>query len=185
MEEEQTSEEEGEIEEEYTGSSGMTEMGERQPIEPVIGFENEQFRFLDRLSEDSSLDAMLNYIESTDLTGRAKRKLQIYVIALFDKEFAISRLENREDYMKLMDDKYIIDADLQLGLTRFDLTPEYHMFVDIVRLKFGIKLRRSMGSGFERKMIATTRSENISEERIRTKAPKAGTMQKIKGMLGD
>ena len=176
-------------EEEFVGSGGITAGGgdpQRPPVvEPAIGFENEWVRFLARLSEDSSLGPLVSYIESIALTDRAKTKLQIYIITLLDKEFAISRLENREDYMKLMDDKYILDADLPLGLTRFDITPEFQHVLDLVRIKFGIKIRRSMGAGFERKIIATTRSENVNEERIRTKAAKAGTIQKIKGMFGD
>ena len=176
-------------EEEFVGSGGITAGGgdpQRPPaIEPAIGFENEWVRFLDRLSDDSSLGPLVSYIENVPLTDRAKTKLQIYIITLLDKEFAISRLENREDFMKLMDDKYILDADLPLGLTRFDITPEFQHIQDLVRIKFGIKVRRSMGAGFERKIIATTRSENVSEERIRTKAAKAGTVQKIKGMFGE
>lgn len=176
-------------EEEFAGSGGITGSGgdpQRPPVvEPTIGFENEWVRFLDRLSDDSSLGPLVSYIESVALTDRAKTKLQIYIITLLDKEFAISRLENKEDLMKLMDDKHVLDADLPLGLTRFDITPEFQHILDLVRIKFGIKIRRSMGGGFERKIIATTRSENISEERIRTKASKASTMQKIKGMFGE
>ena len=188
--------EEKEEEEEYedsenigSGSGGITGIEgdpQRPPVvEPAIGFENEWVRFLDRLSDDSSLGPLVSYIESVALTDRAKTKLQIYIITLLDKEFAISRLENREDLMKLMDDKHVLDADLPLGLTRFDQTPEFAHIIDLVKIKFGIKIRRSMGAGFERKIIATTRSENISEERIRTKAAKTGTMQKIKGMFGE
>jgi len=184
------SEEYEDSEEEYVSSGGGITAGsgdiQRPPVvEPAISFENEWVRFLALLSDDSSLGPLISYIESVELTDRAKAKLQIYIITLLDKEFAISRLENREDYMKLMDDKYILDADLPLGLTRFDITPEFQHILDLVRIKFGIKIRRSMGAGFERKIIATTRSENVNEERIRTKAAKAGTIQKIKGMFGD
>lgn len=176
-------------EEELVGSGGITGVGgdpQRPPVvEPAISFENEWVRFLDRLSEDSSLGPLVNYIESVELTDRAKTKLQIYIITLLDKEFAISRLENSEDLMKLMDDKYRLDADLPLGLTRFDQTPEFQHIIGLVRIKFGIKIRRSMGAGFERKIIATTRSENVNEERVRTKAAKSGTISKLKGMFGE
>jgi len=169
--------------EEY--SSETLEAGEFDDvdIEPGRGpgYDTEWVRFLDHLTLDDSLAYILDYIERSNLTRRAKEKLMVYAITLFDKEFAVSRLESWEDYLRLLDKKHILDADLPLGLTRFDMTPEFHHIVDLIALKFDIKVRRSMAGGFERRLIATQRVEKLYEEKLKSSTvPKKGVGNKIK-----
>jgi len=147
-------------------------MGEEIPaggtdIEPVGGgaeFDNEWVRFLSELNKDASLADLVSYLRRANLTDRAKWKIRIYITTLLDREFAVSRITDRIDHRRLMDDKNLIDADLTLGLTRFDITPEFHHIVNLIRIKFGIKVRRSIG-GFERRMIPTQITETLAEEK--------------------
>lgn len=138
-----------------------------QPYNEGAGnsYDNEWVKFLSLLSDDESLSTLVSYIQSIQLTDKAKEKLRIYVSTLLDKEFATSMILDRNDYMRLMDDKNLIDADLYMGLTRFDITPEFQHIINLIRIKFGIKIRRSF-RGFERKAIFTHRGENVNEERI-------------------
>jgi len=138
--------------------------GIEQPIGGGAEFDNEWVRFLSELNKDASLADLVFYLRRANLTDRAKWKIQIYITTLLDREFAVSRITDRVDHRRLMDDKNLIDADLTLGLTRFDITPEFHHIVNLIRIKFGIKVRRSIG-GFERRMIPTQITETLAEEK--------------------
>jgi hypothetical protein len=131
-----------------------------------LGYDNEWVRFLNTLTQDELTRDIAMYLHTANLTDRAKARLMIYVRTLMDKEFAISRISQTDpgDMQKIMADKALIDADLPLGLTIFDMTPDFHHIVNLLRIKFGIKVRRSIG-GFERRIIPTQRMETISEER--------------------
>jgi|GEM_PF-4733721 len=160
--------------------ASLREMDFDEEVRPP-GYDTEWVRFLDHLTLDDTLSSILEYIANSNVTQRAKEKLMIYAITLFDKEFAVSRLESWEDYLRLLDKKHILDADLSLGLTRFDMTPEFHHIVNLIALKFDIKVRRSMAGGFERRLIATQRVEKLYEEKLKSSAaPKKGIGSKIK-----
>ena len=164
-------------------SEELMEGGE-QPEQPYLdgnsGYDNEWVKFLNTLSDDESLAMIVAYIKAVELTDRAQDRLRIYVSTLLDKEFATSMILDRDDYMRLMDDKNLIDADLFMGLTRFDITPEFQHIINLIRIKFGIKIRRSF-KGFERKAIFTHRGENINEERIASEGKgKKGLGDKIR-----
>jgi len=128
------------------------------------GYDNEWVRFLNIISSDESLVHIAGYLRQISLTNRAKTKLTVYIQTLLDREFTVSRIRDSGDYMRVLDDKNLIDADLPLGLTRFDITPEFQHVINLIRIKFGIKIRRSLG-GFERKVMATQRQETVTEER--------------------
>ena len=131
-----------------------------------FGYENEWVRFLNELSNDKSLASIVDYIKEVKLTRRSKEELKVYIRTLLDKEFAISKIDNTRDLLLLHDDKNLIDADLYLGLLRYDITPEFQHIINLIRIKFGIKVRRSYG-GFERRAISTQRNETITEERVK------------------
>lgn len=141
-----------------------------------MGYDSEWVRFLDALGRDSSMAHIVDYLRKVDLTDKARNKLIVYTHILLDKEFAVSRIRDQMDLTRLMDDKNLVDADINLGLTVFDLSPEFQHVLNLLRIKFDIKIRRSVG-GFERKMISTQRSEAYSEERIR---PQADTERSIR-----
>lgn len=126
------------------------------PDSPVVGFDSEWVRFLNQLSADETTKSFADYLQIAALTRRAKYKLMIYIKTLLDREFTMSNLINRNDMDSMYLDKLLIDADLPLGLTRFDLSPEFQHIINLIRIKFGIKARRSLG-GFERININTQR----------------------------
>ena len=152
---------------------------------PQIGYDGEWVRFLSQLSEDESLSTIVAYIKSADLTTRAKNKLTVYITTLLDREFAVSRIADYEDFLRLLDKKQILDAGLPLGLTVYDMTPSFQHIVDLIAIKFDIKVRRSMGNGFERRILATSRTENVTEERVRNIGAKKSTGEKVRGLFGD
>jgi len=159
-------------EEEY--SSGEPEPGTPPsfggvPDSEGLGYDNEWTRFINSLAMDSTMAHIVAYLRKVDLTDRAKDKLIIYTKTILDAEFAVSRIRDPMDLTRLIDDKNLVDCDIALGLTIFDITPEFQHCLNLLRLKFGIKIRRSYG-GYERKMLATSRQESITEDRTRPQA---------------
>ena len=133
------------------------------PSEPPVGFDSEWVRFLNQLSADETTKSMADYIRIAPLTRRAKYKLMIYIKTLLDREFSMSNVVDSKDMDMLNLDKLLIDADLPLGLTRFDMSPEFQHIINLVRIKFGIKTRRSL-FGFERLNVNTQRTVQESNE---------------------
>ena len=150
----------------FEGGEGSIDRGPSEPSPGQLGYDNEWVRFLNALTQDELTQDIAMYLMNANLTDRAKSKIMIYTRTLLDKEFAISRISatNQIDMQRVMADKALIDADLPLGLTVFDMTPDFHHIINLLRIKFGIKIRRSIG-GFERRIIPTQRMETINEER--------------------
>jgi len=126
-------------------------------------FDNEFVRFLDTLLKDSTTREIAEYIVRSSLSISAKEKLILYAYTLLHKEFAITRLRGEKDLQRLLIQKSLIDADLPLGLTKFDLTPEFHHIVGLITIKFQAKLLRSM-DGFERIALVSQRQIVAREE---------------------
>ena len=126
-------------------------------------FDNEFVRFLDTLLKDSTTREIAEYILRSSLSIKAKEKLILYAYTLLHKEFAITRLRGERDLHRILIQKSLIDADLPLGLTKFDLTPEFHHIVGLITIKFQAKLLRSM-DGFERIALVSQRQIVAREE---------------------
>ena len=126
-------------------------------------FDNEFVRFLDTLLKDSTTREIADYILRSSLSIKAKEKLILYAYTLLHKEFAITRLRGERDLHRILIQKSLIDADLPLGLTKFDLTPEFHHIVGLITIKFQAKLLRSM-DGFERIALVSQRHIVAREE---------------------
>ncbi|UYL64918.1 MAG: hypothetical protein EJNHJLOP_00029 [Methanophagales virus PBV082] len=129
-------------------------------------FDNEFVRFLDTLLKDSTTREIAEYILRSSLSIAAKEKLILYAYTLLHKEFAITRLRGERDLHRILIQKSLIDADLPLGLTKFDLTPEFHHIVGLITIKFQAKLLRSM-DGFERIALVSQRQIVAREELMR------------------
>ena len=129
-------------------------------------FDNEFVRFLDTLLKDSTTREIAEYILRSSLSITAKEKLILYAHTLLHREFAITRLRGERDLHRILIQKSLIDADLPLGLTKFDLTPEFHHIVGLITIKFQAKLLRSM-DGFERIALVSQRQIVAREELMR------------------
>jgi len=129
-------------------------------------FDNEFVRFLDALLKDSTTREIAEYILRSSLSITAKEKLILYAYTLLHREFAITRLRGERDLQRILIQKSLIDADLPLGLTKFDLTPEFHHIVGLITIKFQAKLLRSM-DGFERIALVSQRQIVAREEWMR------------------
>ena len=83
---------------------------------------------------DEATRDIAEYIINSSLSYEAKLKLLTYAHTLLIKEFA--NIRGERDLQRLRTRKELIEAELPLGLTRFDLRPEYHHIVNLISLRF-------------------------------------------------
>ena len=165
---------------------------EEQQIVPFSGrtervtmdFDNEWVRLMDKLSHDSTLVELVEYLKVINLTPRAKNKLRILLNTLLDKEFAVTRIRNQREEWKVMDEFDIILADLPLGLCKYDMSPEFIHTIELLQVKFAAKILRSFG-GFERKMMATQRSESMVEQNREDRDERRGAKRALQNIFGE
>ena len=140
----------------------MPELQGQMEMEGSPKYDQEWVRFLDRLVQDATLGYLVDYIKSAKLTRRAKKVIMLHASFCLDIENAVTKINNYEDYMRVLDKKKIVEADLPVGLTRFDVTPDFLHILGEISYKWELKIRRSFG-GFERGIIATQRHETVTE----------------------
>jgi len=144
-------------------------------------WDNEWIRFMSELAKNESVQDILNYIGAVEWTDRQKKTIMAYARIVLGKGLSTTYFGNQRDYRMLYDDKALIDCDLPLGMTRFDITPEFNILLGLISLHFGIESRKSRGALFL-KRIGTQRHEIEHEERTKEKQ---GLKDKITGALGD
>lgn len=172
-------------EEQYEGAPGRGELTEyeKQLIESggVGQYDNEWIKFVNKLSKNQSIREIAEYIEETQWTDRQKKTIMAYAKVVLGDGLSTTYFVNYTDYMMCYDDKALIDCDLPLGMTRFDITPEFNLLIGLINLHFGIETRKSKG-GFIIKRIATQRHEIMHEESVRNRGD--GFKERIKNKFG-
>ena len=144
-------------------------------------FDNEWIKFMSNLAKNETLQDIVDYIESVYWTDRQKKTIMAYAKVVLGRNLSTTYFRNYTDYRMLYDDKALIDCSLTIGMTCFDITPEFNILIGMVNLHFGIESRKSIGALFL-KRIGTQRHEIEHEERLRAKEP--GFKDKIKSKFG-
>ena len=132
------------------------------PAETARIYDNEWVRFVNQLSKNEALSKIAVFAADSKFTYRAKRKLISYTYALLGRNLAVTYVQNEHDRNILYCEKAVIDPVLKLGLTTFDITPEFEVIVDLISLQFTIMTMQATG-GFERKSINTNRTETSQD----------------------
>ncbi len=131
-------------------------------------FDNEWVKYMCQLSENKSIGDIVDYINSVSWTDRQKKTIMSYSRIVLGNGLSTTYFMNNLDYRMLYDDKALIDCDLMLGMTRFDVTPELNILLGLINLHFGVESRKSKGGMFL-KRIGAQRHEIVQEERSRDK----------------
>lgn len=126
-------------------------------------YDNEWIKFLAQLAENDSIKDIVNFINLTQWTDRQKIKIEAFCKVTLGRGLSTTYLTGMTDYRRLMDDFEIIEAELLIGMTRFDVTPEFNLLVDMVKMHFGLESRRSKGGHFVER-IGTQRTELVHDE---------------------
>lgn len=111
-------------------------------------YDNEWIKFLDKLSENESVEDIVDFIKETDWTDRQRIKIMAYGRILLGRSLSTTYIVNLRDYQRLYDDFALVDCMLPLGMTRFDITPEFNMLVAMIKMQFGLASRMSRGGYF-------------------------------------
>ena len=129
-------------------------------------YDNEWVKFLSDLSKNKSVDDIVSYINSVHWSRRQKNTLMSYCQVLLGNRFSTTNFQDPHDYRMLYDDKALIDCDLTVGLTRFDLSPEWNVLIGMINIHFGAAARMSKGGWFVGR-IGAQRHEIYQEEKTR------------------
>jgi len=132
------------------------------------GFDNEWIKFFSEIAKNKSLDDIVKYIGAVFWTDRQKRTIMAYARTVLGDGLSTTFISTHTDYLRLYDDKAMIDCDLTLGMTTFDLTPEFNILIGLINLHFGIESRKSRGAMLL-KRFGSQRHEFVQEENNRNK----------------
>lgn len=138
----------------------------QQLVATDVGFDNEWVRFMSELSKNKSVKDIVSYIDSVHWSRRQRQTIMAYSKVILGDIFATTNFQNPNDYRMLYDDKALIDCDLTVGLTRFDLTPEWNILIGMINIHFGAVSRMSKAGWFVGR-IGAQRHEIVQEERTR------------------
>lgn len=125
-------------------------------------FDNEWVRFINQLSKNEALSKIAMFAADSKFTYRAKRKIITYTYALLGRNLSVTFIRNDHDRDLLYCEKAVVDSVLRLGLTNFDVTPEFETIIDLISLQFTVMIMQATG-GFERKSINTNRTETSQD----------------------
>lgn len=151
-----------------------------QIVSTDAGFDNEWVRFMHELAKNKSLQDIVNYIESVHWSRRQRKTIMSYARIILGDIFSTTNFINPHDFRLLQDDKALVDCDLTIGLTRFDLSPEWNILINMINIHFGAAARMSKGGWFVER-IGAQKHEIYQEERLRERT---GYKEKISNVLG-
>ncbi len=160
-------------------------MNEQSTDEQVVDnasryYDNEWVRFVNQLSKNETLAKIAYFAKLSKFTSRAKRKIISYTYALLGRNLAVTFIKNDYDRNMVYCDKAMLDAVLKLGLTNFDITPEFEQIVDMISFQFTVMTFQATG-GFERKQINTTERRVQREETYPQLQGQGNVIQKFFG----
>jgi len=139
-------------------------------------FDNEMIKFLRELAKNESVKDIVAFIEANDWTDRQKSTIMHYAKIVLGRNLSTTFITSNVDYLMLKDDKALIDCDIPLGMTTYDMTPEFNILMGMVRLHFNIESRKSKGGKFLNSIGKQTH-QIIHEEQTREKG--TGFKEKI------
>lgn len=144
-----------------------TTLDENRRLKDQYAYDNEWIKFLSLLAENDSLKDMVFFIQSTEWTDRQKIKITSYTKVMLSRSISTTFITGMTDYKRLQDDFTLVDCNLILGMTIFDITPEFNILTDMIKMHFGMGIRRSKGGMFVEK-IGTQRMEVAHDTTNRT-----------------
>lgn len=144
-------------------------------------YDNELIKYYRKISKNQSIDDIVEYIKGFKWSDRQQKSLISYARVVLGDSLSTTYFRNSNDYKMFYDDKSMIDIDMAIGMTIYDMTAEYIKVIDMVNYHAGIESRKSIGAMLLKQM-RTQRHEFEHGENIREK--NTGFTDKIKSKLG-
>lgn len=142
------------------------ELTEEEKIAMQEIWDNEMIRFFAELSKNESVKDIIKFITDNEWSDRQLSTIRHYVKVVLGRGLSTTFITSQTDYLMLKDDKALIDCDIPLGMTTYDMTPEFNILMGMVRLHFNIESRKSMGGKFLNSIGKHTH-EFVHEDRIK------------------
>ncbi len=144
-------------------------------------YDNELIKYYRKISKNQSIQHITEFIESVHWTDRQSKKLIKYAQVMLGDSLSTTYFRNMRDYQMFYDDKAMMDIDLVVGMTNFDITEEFLLVIDMINYHVGIESRKSIGAMLLKQM-RTQRHEFEHGEATREK--NTGFFEKIKSKFG-
>lgn len=152
---------------------------EKQILEQdVRDYDNEWITYIASLAKNQSTKDIADFIESVEWTDRQKRTIKNYAKIILGDGLSTAFIDGYRGFQRMKDLKALTDCDLTLGMTTFDITPEFNILRGMIDMHFELALTNSVG-GFFVKRIGTKTHEIQHEEKTRPK--EQGLKEKITG----
>lgn len=142
------------------------ELTEEEKMAIAQEYDNEWIKFLSELSQNESVEDILDFIKDNEWSDRQRSTIKHYTKVVLGRGLSTTFITSQIDYLMLKDDKALIDCDIPLGMTTYDMTPEFNILMGMVRLHFNIESRKSKGGKFLNSIGKQTH-EIVHEEKTR------------------
>lgn len=144
-------------------------------------YDNEMLKLFRTICKNQSIGDIEEFIKSTKWTDKQVQTMTAYARVVLTDSNSTTYFRNWLDYKMFYDDIEMVELDLPLDLTVFDVDKNFNMLKDFVKLQVGIESRKSIGGKLINSM-KTQRHEFDHSESIREK--NEGFMDKIKSRFG-
>ena len=144
-------------EQQYSSEQVATILDENRRLKEQYNYDNEWITFLAKLAENESVKDIVEFIAGCQWTDRQKHKIMSFSKIVLGRGLATTYLSGFIDYRRAIDDYELCEAELILGMTCFDITPEWIELLDLITKHHNLELRRSKGAHFV---------ENLGKQRI-------------------
>ena len=139
-------------------------------------YDNEWITYISSLAKNQSTKDIANFINSVEWTDRQKNTIMHYAKIVLGDGLSTAFIDGHQGFQRMKDLKALTDCDLTLGMTTFDITPEFNILRGMIDMHFELELSKSVG-GFFVKRIGTKTHEIQHEEKTRPK--EQGLKEKI------
>ena len=139
-------------------------------------YDNEWITYISSLAKNQSTKDIADFINSVDWTDRQKNTIMHYAKIVLGDGLSTGFIDGYRGFQRMKDLKSLTDCDLTLGMTTFDITPEFNILRGMIDMHFELELSKSV-NGFFVKRIGTKTHEIQHEEKTRPK--EQGLKEKI------
>lgn len=141
-------------------------------------YDNELIKYYRTISKNQSIEHIVEFMQGVKWTDKQQMKLIKYAQVTLGNSLSTTYFQNNFDLKMFYDDKSLMEIDLPLGMTTFDVDENFVLAIDMVNYHVGVESRKSFG-GMLLKQMRTQRHEFEHGEAIREK--NKGILDKIRG----
>lgn len=144
-------------------------------------YDNEKVKLYRVISKNQSYEHIAEFINARLWTDRQIDKLLKYARVTLGNSVATTYFRDPLDYHKFYDDKAMMDIDLPLQMTVFDVDSDFLLALDMITYDVGVESRKSIGGKLLKQMSTSTHEFEHAE---RARETNTGFVDKVKSKFG-